>query len=67
VQTEHAGGIMTEVATVVIRDRNVLITVSDSGQESGGGFGPVAVSTLQAGAEAAARSMLAKSLTEPRA
>jgi hypothetical protein len=67
VQTEHAGGIRTEVATVVIRDRNVLITVSDSGQESGGGFGPVAVTTLQAGAEAAARDMLAKSLTEPRA
>jgi hypothetical protein len=67
VQTEHAGGIVTEVATVVIRDRNVLITVTDSGQESGGGFGNVAVSTLQAGAEAAARSMLAKALTEPRA
>jgi hypothetical protein len=67
VQTERASGITTDVATVVIRDRNVLITVSDSGQESGGGFGPVAVSTLQAGAEAVARSMLAKSLTEPRA
>jgi hypothetical protein len=67
VQIEHAGGIVTEVATVVIRDHNVLITVSDSGQESGGGFGPVAVSTLQAGAEAVAKNMLAKSLTEPRA
>jgi hypothetical protein len=67
VQTEHAGKIMTEVATVVVRERNVLITVSDSGQESGGGFGPVAVTTLEAGAEAAARDMLAKSLTEPRA
>ena len=66
-QTEHAGKIMTEVATVVVRERNVLITVSDSGQESGGGFGPVAVTTLEAGAEAAARDMLAKSLTEPRA
>ena len=67
VQTEHAGKIMTEVATVVVRERNVLITVSDSGQESGAGFGPVAVTTLEAGAEAAARDMLAKSLTEPRA
>jgi hypothetical protein len=67
VQTEHAGRIVTEVATVVIRDRNVLITVSDSGQESGGGFGPVAVTTLQAGAEAVARNILAKSLTEPHA
>jgi hypothetical protein len=67
VQTEHASGIMTEVATVVIREHNVLITVSDSGQERGGGFGPVAVTTLEAGAEAAARDMLAKSLAEPRA
>jgi hypothetical protein len=67
VQTEHAPGFLTDVVTVVIRERNVLITVSDSGQESGGGFGPVAVSTLEAGAEAVAREMLAKSLTEPRA
>ena len=67
VQTEHAGQIMTDVVTVVIRDRNVLVTVSESGQESGHGFGPVSVSTLEAGAEAAARDMLAKSLTEPTA
>jgi hypothetical protein len=67
VQTEHAPGFLTDVVTVVIRERNVLITVSDSGQESGGGFGPVAVSTLEAGAEAVARDVLAKSLTEPRA
>ena len=67
VQTEHSGRISTDVVTVVIRERNVLITVSDSGQEHGFGFGPVAVSTLQAGAEAAARSMLANSLAEPRA
>ena len=66
VQTEHSGQITTYVVTVVIRERNVLITVSESGQESGG-FGPVAVGTLQAGAEAAARDMLAKSLTEPSA
>jgi hypothetical protein len=67
VQTEHAGKILTEVITVVIREHNVLITVSDSGQESGGGFGPVSVSALQAGAEAAAKDMLAKSVTEPHA
>ena len=52
---------------VVIRERNVLITVSVSGQESGAGFGPVSVSTLQAGAEAAAKDMLAKSVAEPHA
>jgi hypothetical protein len=67
VQAEHAGKILTEVATVVIRERNVLITVSVSGQESGAGFGPVSVSTLQAGAEAAAKDMLAKSVAEPHA
>lgn len=67
VQTEHVGQIVTEVVTVVIRERNVLITVSESGQESGHGFGPVSVNTLEAGAEAAARDMLAKSVTEPRA
>jgi hypothetical protein len=67
VQSEHADNILTDVVTVVIRQRNVLITVSDSGQESGHGFGPVAVGTLEAGAEAAARDMLAKSVTEPQA
>jgi hypothetical protein len=67
VQTEHADNILTDVVTVVIRERNVLITVSDSGQESGHGFGPVAVGTLEAGAEAAARDMLAKSVAGPQA
>jgi hypothetical protein len=67
VQTEHAEKIVTKVVTVVIRERNVLITVSESGQESGHGFGPVSVSTLEAGAEAAARDMLARSVTEPQA
>jgi len=67
VQTERADNILTDVITVVIRERNVLITVSESGQESGHGFGPVAAGTLEAGAEAAARGMLAKSLTEPQA
>ena len=67
VQTEHADGILTYVVTVVIRDRNVLITASLSGQESGHGFGPVPVSTLEAGAEAVARDVLAKSVTEPTA
>jgi hypothetical protein len=67
VQTEHAGGILTDVVTVVIRDRNVLVIVSESGEESGHGFGPVSVSTLQAGAEAAARDMLAKAVAEPTA
>ena len=67
VQHEHVTGIDSELVTVVVRERNVLITVSESGQESGHGFGPVPVSTLQAGAEAAARTVLAKARTEPTA
>ncbi len=67
VQAEDVRRITTEVVTVVIRERNVLIVVSESGQESGQGFGPVSVATLRAGAEAAARGMLAKSVTEPTA
>jgi len=66
-QQEHVKGISTQVATVVIRERNVVITVSESGQESGHGFGPVSVTTLQSGAVAAAKDMLARTLTEPKA
>jgi len=66
-QTENAAGIVTDVVTVVIRERNVLITVAESGQESGHGYGPVSASTLTAGAEAAARALLAKAETEPTA
>jgi hypothetical protein len=67
VQSEHVSGIDSEKVTVVVRERNVLVTVWESGQESGHGFGPVPVSTLQAGAEAAARNVLAKARTEPTA
>jgi hypothetical protein len=65
VQHEHVTGIDSELVTVVVRERNVLITVSESGQESGHGFGPVPLSNLQAGAEAAAKDMLAKVRAEP--
>ncbi|HTX81950.1 MAG TPA: hypothetical protein VME44_07210 [Streptosporangiaceae bacterium] len=67
VQRERVSGIDSEKVTVVVRERNVLITVWESGQESGHGFGPVPVPTLQAGAEAAARDVLAKARTEPTA
>jgi hypothetical protein len=67
VQRERVSGIDSEKVTVVVRERNVLITVWESGEESGHGFGPVPVSTLQAGAEAAARDVLAKAHTEPTA
>jgi hypothetical protein len=66
-QQEHVKDISTQVATVVIRERNVVITVSESGQESGHGFGPVSVTTLQSGAIAAAKDLLAKTLTQPKA
>jgi hypothetical protein len=65
VQHEHVTGIDSELVTVVVRERNVLITVSESGQESGHGFGPVSLSSLQAGAEAAAKDVLAKVRAEP--
>lgn len=63
-QTEKAGGIVSDVVTVVVRDRNVLITVQLSAQETPG-FTPTPVATLQAGATAAARDMLARLKTQP--
>ena len=66
-QEEHVTGIVTDVVTVVIRERNVVVSASMSGQESGHGFGPVPVSTLEAGAKAAAKAVLAKVMTQPTA
>ena len=66
-QPEHVTGIVTDVVTVVVRERNVLITVSLSGQDSGHGFGPVSAATLEAGTRAVAASVLAKVRTEPTA
>ncbi len=63
-QHEHVRGITTELVTVLIRERNVVITVSLSGQESGHGYGPVPLATLAAGATAAAKDLLAKLSTE---
>jgi hypothetical protein len=66
VQVGHTGGIKRDVATVSVLDRNAIITVTTSGQESGG-FGPVAVGTLQADARAVAALVLAQQLTQPKA
>ena len=63
-QRETASGIVSDVVTVVALDRNVLITVQLSAQETQG-FSPTPVATLQAGATAAARDMLAKQKTQP--
>jgi hypothetical protein len=65
-QQETAGAIVSDVVTVVVLERNVLITVELSAQRSPG-FSPTAVTTLQAGATAAARDVLAKVLTQPTA
>ena len=58
-QVFHVGGATTDEVTVVVRDRNVLIVVTMQGQQHGGGFGPVPVATLRAGALAAAHEVLA--------
>lgn len=66
-QHEHVAGIMTDVVHVVVLERNVLITISMQGQESGHGFGPVPDTTLEAAAQAVARSVLAQVRTQPTA
>jgi hypothetical protein len=65
-QQEKAGTIVSDVVTVVVRERNVLITVQLSAQESQG-FASTPVATLQAGAAAAAQDMLAKAKEQPTA
>jgi hypothetical protein len=51
-------------ATVVVRDRNVLVTIS-LWASFGDGFGPVNVSELQADAQAAARTVLTTVQAQP--
>jgi len=58
-QVYQLTGNVTDKVTVVTRDRNVVITVTMQGQESGGGFGPVPDTTLRAAALAAAHDALA--------
>ena len=65
-QRETASGIVSDVVTVVVLDRNVLITVQLSAQETRG-FAPTPVTTLEAGATAAAQDLLAKQKTQPAA
>jgi hypothetical protein len=66
VQLEHAGKIATDAVTVDILQRNDVISVSMSAQESGG-YGPVPVTTLEADAQAVARAVLQKALAQPTA
>jgi hypothetical protein len=46
--------------TVVVRDRNVLLTAVLQGNSGRGGYGAVSPAQLRAGAIAAARDVIAK-------
>jgi hypothetical protein len=59
VQVIHAGPIVNDQVTVVTRQRNLVVTVTFQAQAAGNGFGPVDASTVQAGALAVARAVLA--------
>jgi len=61
-QMSTAGGDSTDLLTMVVRDRNVLITVVLEGLDhsSTGGYGPVSAGQLKIGALTAARDILAK-------
>jgi hypothetical protein len=65
-QRETVGDIVSKLVTVVVLDRNVLITVELSAQQSSG-FTSTSSGTLRAGATAAAKDVLAKVLTQPTA
>ena len=58
-QKIRAGGITTDQLTVVVRDRNVLVTVVFEGDSGRGGYRAVPASQLSAGAVATARDVLA--------
>ncbi len=56
---------MTDLVTVMARQRNVLLTVFMQAQTAGGGYGPVSTAALAGGAQTVAKAMLAKAATEP--
>jgi len=59
-QVPPAGGDPTNLLTVVVRDRNVLITVVSQGPaRARGGYQPVSPAALQAAAVTAARDVIA--------
>jgi hypothetical protein len=64
-QVIRADHTVTDLVTVVARDRNVIVTVSLQAQASGKGYGPVAVSLVRSGAMAAGRAVLTKAMAEP--
>ncbi|HEY7918088.1 MAG TPA: hypothetical protein VIE45_00475 [Streptosporangiaceae bacterium] len=59
-QVTRSPGIKTDLMTVVVRDRNVVLTAVLQGNSGRGGYGPVSPAQLRAGAIAAARDVLAQ-------
>jgi hypothetical protein len=61
-QVIKGGGNTTELVTLVVRDRNVVITVALQGLDKSakGHYGPVNIAELRAGSVAAAREVLAR-------
>ena len=61
-QVYQVGGAITDMATAVVRYRNVLITVQLNGldRSNKGGYGPVSMNDLSAGALAVARNAFAQ-------
>jgi hypothetical protein len=62
---QRRGRTVDDLFTVVVRERNVLVTVTMEAQAKGGGYGPVSQPTVASGTEALARAVLAKTQTEP--
>ena len=54
-QVLHRGRTVTDLITVVARERNVLLTVTMQAQTSGGGYGPVSAAELAGGTQAVAK------------
>ena len=58
-QVTRSPGLKTDLMTVVVRDRNVLLTAVLQGNSGRGGDGLVSLAQLRAGAIAAARDVIA--------
>ena len=59
-QITRSPGLKTDLMTVVVRDRNVVLTAVLQGNSGRGGYGAVSAAQLRAGAVAAARDVLAQ-------
>jgi hypothetical protein len=59
IQVIHTKLAVNDLVTVVARQRNLVVTVTLQAEAAGNGYGPVDVATIQAGALAVARAVLA--------